>query len=113
MRQELYASRIIEQFRVRVIVGKGGMGEATRRTCAARGCVYLQAVGGTATLLAERVERVLAVHLLKEFGAAEAVWELDLSDLEAVVTMDTQGRSLHRNVRMRSKRALNRLLRAG
>lgn len=111
MRQEPYMSRIIEQHHVRVIIGKGGMGEATRRTCARLGCVYLQTVGGAGAVLAETVKQVAGVHFLKEFGDAEAMWEFVVKGLKAVVTMDAHGRSLHKKVKISSRRVLTRVLR--
>jgi fumarate hydratase class I len=111
MRQETYMSRIIEQHHVRVIIGKGGMGESTRQACAKFGCVYLQAVGGAGVMLAETVKQVAGVHFLREFGDAEAMWEFVVKGLKAVVTMDAHGRSFHKKIRISSRRALNRVLR--
>jgi len=110
IREEPYMARIIEQQRLRVIIGKGGMGEATRKACAQYGCVYLLVVGGAGALLAEKIERVAGVHLLGEFGSAEAMWEFVVKGLEGVVTMDTRGRSLHNRIRLASKRALAGIL---
>jgi fumarate hydratase class I len=110
IRQEPYMARIIEQHRVRVIIGKGGMGEATRKACTRHGCVYLQAVGGAATLLAEHVDEVVGVHFLKEFGAADALWELVVSNFRAIVAIDAHGRSLHKRVKTVSRRVLTGVL---
>ena len=110
IREESYMAKIIRKHHVRVIIGKGGMGEATRKACAQYGCVYLQAVGGAAALLAGAVERVSNVYFLKEFGMAEALWELDVKGLNAVVTMDAKGKSLHKRVKAVSKKALSDLL---
>jgi tartrate dehydratase beta subunit/fumarate hydratase class I family protein len=86
------------------------MGEATRAACARFGCVYLQAVGGAAALIAQRIKRVAQVHFLEEFGATEALWELDVEGLEAVVGIDASGRSLYNEVRDASAVRLHRLL---
>jgi tartrate/fumarate subfamily iron-sulfur-dependent hydro-lyase beta chain len=109
VRQELYMPRIIEQNHVRMIIGKGGMGEATMKACVKHGCVYMQVVGGAASLLAQNIEKVEGVHFIKEFGDADAMWELLVKGFKAVVTMDAYGRNLHKKVRARSKRALNAL----
>ena len=103
-RQEPYMPEIIRAHGLRMIIGKGGMGEGTRRACREHGCVYVQVVGGAGALLAERVQAVTGVHFLSEFGAADALWELVVSGFEGVVTMDTQGRSLHRRVQQASLR---------
>ncbi len=110
MREEPFMPRIIAEHGVRVIIGKGGMSEGTRRACKEYGCVYVHAVGGAAALLAQSVTRVCNVFFRREFGAAEAVWELDVEGLTGVVTMDGRGRSLHKRVGNASRRALRELL---
>jgi fumarate hydratase class I len=110
VREEPYMARVIERFGVRVVIGKGGMGAATRAACARFGCVYLQAVGGAAALIAQRVTRVAQVHFLEAFGATEALWELDVEGLEAVVGIDAAGRSLYDEVRDASAARLRHLL---
>ncbi|MDA0990210.1 MAG: fumarate hydratase C-terminal domain-containing protein [Verrucomicrobia bacterium] len=107
---DTYVAAFLERFRIRIIIGMGSLGEATRKACAARGCVYAQAVSGAASKLGENIKVVHGVHFLKEFGSAEAMWELEASQLEAIVTIDARGRSLHRRVRAASKRALLDLL---
>ena len=109
VREEPYMARVIEEFGVRVIIGKGGMGAATRAACQRFGCVYLQAVGGAATLLARRITRVAGVHFLENFGATEALWELEVDALETVVGIDAHGRSLYDEIRAASADALRRL----
>jgi fumarate hydratase class I len=89
---------IVEREGVRLIVGKGGMGEQTRQACIRFGCIYVQAVGGAAALVARCVRRVHGVHFLREFGSAEAVWEMDVEGMEGIVTMDTAGGSLYDQV---------------
>ncbi len=110
IREEPYMAQLIERLGLRVIIGKGGMGEATRTACRDHGCVYLQAVGGAAALLASCIERVDGVHFLAEFGSTEAMWELQLQDVVTVVTMDARGHSLHRTVERRTRKTLNALL---
>ena len=109
-REEPYMAGIIAKLGVRVIIGKGGMGTATREACRQYGCVYLQAVGGAAVSLADRIRGVRQVHFLAEFGATEALWGLDVAGFEAVVAIDTHGRSLYDEVAAHSRGELDRLL---
>jgi tartrate/fumarate subfamily iron-sulfur-dependent hydro-lyase beta chain len=109
MRQEPYMASLIEQHHLRVIIGKGGMGEKTRKACARYGCVYLQAVGGAASVLANSITEVTGVDFVREFGIADALWNLVVKDFEAVVAIDTHGRSLHKRVKLSSKRALREI----
>ncbi|MFO7870050.1 MAG: FumA C-terminus/TtdB family hydratase beta subunit [Kiritimatiellia bacterium] len=113
MRVEKYTPRIIEQHHVRVLIGKGGMGQSTRKACAKHACVYLQAVGGAASVLAESIINVAGVHFLTEFGSAEAMWTFEMSNFVGVVSIDTAGRSLHDRVRRSSKRELRKLIADG
>jgi tartrate/fumarate subfamily iron-sulfur-dependent hydro-lyase beta chain len=109
-RQDAYMPDIIKAHRLRVILGKGGMGDPTRRACKTYGCVYLQAVGGAAAFLAQSITAVHGVYFLDEFGMAEAMWELDVKDLPAVVAIDTHGASLYRRVRCASRRMLRTIV---
>lgn len=106
IREEPYQGQIIRDHGIRAVIGKGGMGERTLEACRAHGCVYLHAVGGAAQVLAECVRRVRHVHFLEKFGAPEAIWELEIVDFPAVVTIDAHGNSLHRDVAERSAAVL-------
>jgi fumarate hydratase class I len=110
IREEPYMSSIIEKYGVRIVIGKGGMGTATVKACKDYGCVYLQAVGGAASILASRITSVDNVYLMNEFGSAEAVWELMVSEFEAVVAIDTFGASLNERVKRSSRRALKAII---
>ncbi len=110
MREETYMPEIIRKNTLRVIIGKGGMGENTRKACRDYGCVYLHSVGGAACVAANSIELVKSVHMLNEFGSAEAVWELVMNGFETVVTIDARGGSLHKRVKAKSKRSLETIL---
>lgn len=113
VREEPYMAGVIERHTVRLIIGKGGMGAATQAACVRFGCAYLQAVGGAAALLAQRIRRVAGVSFLEAFGATEALWQLEVEGFEAVVGMDAHGRNLFDDVRDSSAAALRRLLHGG
>jgi fumarate hydratase class I len=106
IREEPYQGQIIRDFGVRGVIGKGGMGERTLDACGKYGCVYLHAIGGAAQVLAECVKRVRNVYMKEEFGSPEAIWELEVENFPAVVTMDSHGGSLHREVLRTSQEAL-------
>ncbi len=109
IREEPYQADIIKRFGIKAVMGKGGMGEKTRQACEEHGCVYLHGIGGAAQVYASCVERVLSVSL-EEFGSPEAVWELQVEDLPAVVTIDAHGRSLHQEVSQHSQELLTSIL---
>jgi fumarate hydratase subunit beta len=110
IREEPYQGQIIRDFGLRGVIGKGGMGDRTLAACREFGCVYLHAVGGAAQVLAECIKKVRNVYLLEQFGSPEAIWELEVVDFPAVVTMDAHGRSLHQEVLAASQAELARHL---
>ena len=107
IREEPYQWQIIRDFGVRGVIGKGGMGDKTLAACQQHGCVYLHAIGGAAQVLAECVKRVRNVYFLEEFGSPEAIWELEIENFPAVVTIDAHGNSLHKEVLAASQAALS------
>jgi fumarate hydratase class I len=98
IREEPYQWQIIRDFGLRGVIGKGGMGEKTLAACKEHGCVYFHGIGGAAQVLAQCITRVRNVYMMEQFGAPEAIWEFEVSHFPAVVTMDAQGNSLHREV---------------
>jgi fumarate hydratase class I len=109
IREEPYMARIIRTLGVRVVIGKGGMGPGTALACAECGAVYLEAVGGAAQVLAACIQQVRGVHFLKEFGQAEALWELEVREFPALVSIDSRGVNLHAEIERASRDAFSRL----
>jgi fumarate hydratase subunit beta len=109
-REEPYQADVMKHFNVRGVIGKGGMGEKTLKGCQETPGVYFHAIGGAATLLAERVLRVLNVFKLKEFGVPEALWVVEVKEFPVVVTMDSHGGSLHADLAQKSHKVLEELL---
>jgi fumarate hydratase class I len=98
IREEPYQWQVIRDFGLRGVIGKGGMGDRTLQACKEHGCVYLHGVGGAAQVLAECIKRVRNVYMMEQFGAPEAIWEFEVENFPVVVTMDSHGNSLHRDV---------------
>ena len=111
MRIEMYESRIMSEYGIRGIMGKGGMGRQTLRALQENGCVYLHTIGGAAVYLAGCVQQVADVWKLDEFGMTEAMWLFNVKDFPAIVTMDSHGRSLHDELQENSYHALKKLIR--
>jgi len=106
IREEPYQWQVIRDHGIRGVIGKGGMGDLTLAACKEYGCVYLHAIGGAAQVLAECVKKVRNVYMMKEFGAPEAIWELEIVDFPVVVTIDAHGNSLHKDILAASRAAL-------
>ena len=97
IREEPYQADVIKHFNLKGVIGKGGMGAKTLQACADQPAVYLHAIGGAATLIAQAVKEVVTVHKL-EFGVPEAMWVIRVEDFPLVVTMDSHGQSIHEQV---------------
>ena len=109
IREEPYQGDVMRHFNLKGVIGKGGMGARTLQACQEVPGVYLHAIGGAASLIAQSVQRVVGVYKL-EFGVPEAIWVIEVKDFPVVVTMDAHGNSLHDVVRQQSRAVLDRLL---
>jgi fumarate hydratase subunit beta len=108
-REEPYQGDVMRHFEVRAVIGKGGMGPKTLAACQEVPGVYLHAIGGAASLIAQSVRQVQKVYKL-DFGVPEAMWVIEVQDFPAVVTMDAHGHSLHAEIEARSKARLEQVL---
>ena len=109
IREEPYQGDVMHHFNLKAVIGKGGMGPKTLAACQEVPGVYLHAIGGAASLIAQSVRKVRGVHKL-EFGVPEALWEIEVVEFPTVVTMDSHGNSLHVEVEAHSKAAFEALL---
>ncbi len=110
IREEPYQWQVIRDFGLRGVIGKGGMGDKTLQACKEYGCAYLHAIGGAAQVLAECIEQVPNVYFMEQFGAPEAIWEFKVVSFPAIVTIDSHGNSLHKEVLAASQSALEKLI---
>ena len=95
IRFSAFEARAIEEFGVRVIVGKGGMLAGARDALKRKGAVFLASVGGVGSLYANQIHRVKEVHWL-DLGMTEAVWVFEMKDFgPLLVAMDSHGKSLY------------------
>lgn len=109
IREEPYQGDVMHHFNIKAVIGKGGMGPKTLQACKEVPCVYLHAIGGAASLIAQSVQKVLGVYKL-DFGVPEAMWVIEVKDFPAVVTMDSHEGSLHAEVEQHSSGQLSALL---
>jgi fumarate hydratase class I len=109
IREEPYQGDVMRHFNIKGVIGKGGMGPKTLAACAEVPGVYLHAVGGAASLIAQSVQAVHGVYKL-DFGVPEAMWVIEVKDFPVVVTMDAHGNSLHAEVEEKSQVVLEALL---
>jgi fumarate hydratase subunit beta len=109
IREEPYQGDVMRHFNIKGVIGKGGMGAKTLAACQEVPGVYLHAVGGAASLIAQSVQKVHGVYKM-DFGVPEAMWVIEVKEFPVVVTMDAHGNSLHAEVEEKSQGVLDRLL---
>jgi len=98
MRMEEYEHEVIEKLRPKLIIGKGGMGEKTRRALMEHGAAYATFTGGAAVLAAKYIKRAIGVEWM-DLGMPEAVWTLEVEGFgPLIITMDSYGNSLTEKV---------------
>ncbi|MEE9323642.1 MAG: FumA C-terminus/TtdB family hydratase beta subunit [Candidatus Aenigmarchaeota archaeon] len=107
-RFNLYTKQLIDKYNIRAIIGKGGMDNNVLDALRGR-AVYFSAIGGAALLYTKNM-KIRNVYK-KEFGMAEAIWELEVKDFPVMVTMDSKGRNLHDNILKTSKGVFEKLVR--
>jgi len=97
-RLELFEDKFIEEFRPRVVVGKGGMGPRTTEAMRELGCVYGSFTGGAGALAAKSIQAVRDVFWL-DLGVPEALWMLRIDGFGPLsVTIDSHGKNLYQEV---------------
>jgi len=106
MRMEPFEAEVIKNLGVRLVIGKGGMGEKTREAMKLYGAVYGAFTGGAAVIAAEHI-RVLDVEWL-DLGIPDAIWIFEAEDFgPLIVGMDSLGRSLYEETRGKALKNLN------
>ena len=94
MRMEKLEHDFIEKTGVRLIIGKGGMGERTAAACREFGAVHCVLPAGNAVVGAACVEEITGVEWL-DLGMAEALWKIRVNRLgPLIVTIDSSGRNI-------------------
>jgi len=107
MRMEKYTPDLLREYGVKAIIGKGGMGEATRKALVSNIAVYLEYVGGAAALLTDQIIDVTGVWWEDLLG--EALWEIYVKDMgPMIVAMDAYGRDLFKEVSTEAKSRIDK-----
>ncbi len=97
MRMEKYEKEFIEATGVKLIIGKGGMGEKTTKACIDNKVVHTVFPGGAAVVAASKVEEITDVEWL-DLGMPEAFWVLKVKEFgPLIVSIDTKGNNLFEN----------------
>jgi len=93
-RMEKWAADFIKKTSVKVMIGKGGMGEKTAAACREYGAIHCVYPGGCAVLGASQIENIENCFW-PEFGMAECMWVMKSRIFgPLIVSIDTKGNNL-------------------
>ena len=93
-RMERFTRPLMEKNGVRMIIGKGGLGDDSAKAFKDLGGVYLAIIGGTAALETTWIERILDVDM--DDLNPESLWQFEIKDFgPLLVAMDAHGASLY------------------
>ncbi len=108
-RMDVFEDEFIKNFKVRVIIGKGGMGRKTTGAMARYGAVYGAFTGGAAVLAAKAVRSVRTVEWL-DLGMAEAMWILEVEEFGPLaIAIDSHGNNLFMEVQKKAEKNRQRI----
>jgi fumarate hydratase subunit beta len=97
-RMDIFEDEFIKNFKVRVVIGKGGMGKRTTDAMAKYGAVYGAFTGGAAILAAKAIKNVRTVEWY-DLGMPEAMWVFEAEEFGPLtVAIDSHGNNLFTDV---------------
>jgi len=97
-RMDIFEDEFIKNFKVRVVIGKGGMGKKTTDAMAKYGAVYGAFTGGAAILAARAIKNVKSVEWL-DLGTPEALWIFEVEEFGPLaVAIDSHGNNIFMDV---------------
>ena len=94
MRMEKFEKEFVAQTGVKLIVGKGGMGQGTMEACAEHKALHVVFPAGCAVLAATQVEEIEDAQW-RDLGMPETLWVCRVKEFgPLIVSIDTHGRNL-------------------
>ena len=113
IRFEKWGAKSVDEWNLRMIVGKTTMGEKTAKMMKEKKCVHVSPRSVSTNLWIDSIE-VQDVHLYDELGRIEAAWFFKLNDIGPfIVDIDTEGNNyfdaLDVEIAKRKKKAMEEL----
>lgn len=102
-RMDIFEDEFIKNFKVRVIIGKGGMGRRTTDAMKQFGAIYGAFTGGAAVLAAKAIKNVRTVEWF-DLGMPEALWIFEAEEFGPLtVAIDSHGNNLFEDVNAKTE----------
>ena len=103
-RMDQFEDEFIKAFKVRVVIGKGGMGKKTTDAMQRYGAVYGAFTGGAGVLAAKAIKNVKTVEWLQDLGMPEALWVFEVEEFGPLtVAIDSHGSNLFEEVKKKAE----------
>ncbi len=97
IRFEKWGARAVDEWGLRLIVGKTTMGEETMAMMQKKKCVHVSPHSVSPNAWVDHI-RITGVELFKELGSIEATWHMTVDELGPfVVDIDCRGNNLYKN----------------
>lgn len=94
MRMEKFEYEFVKETGVKLIVGKGGMGEGTAKACKEFKALHLVYPAGCAVLAATQVEEIERAEW-RDLGMPETLWVCRVKEYgPLIVSIDSEGRNM-------------------
>ncbi|BFM50974.1 L(+)-tartrate dehydratase subunit beta [Marinomonas sp. THO17] len=94
MRMEKFERQFIAETGVKLIIGKGGMGEETAKGCLENKAVHAVFPGGCAVVAATKVEEIEQAEW-KDLGMPETLWVSRVREFgPLIISIDSKGRNI-------------------
>jgi fumarate hydratase subunit beta len=109
-RMDQFEDEFIKAFKVRVVIGKGGMGKKTTDAMQKYGAVYGAFTGGAGVLSAKAVKNVKTVEWLQDLGMPEALWVFEVEEFGPLtVAIDSHGNNLFEEVKKKAEESRTKI----
>lgn len=106
MRMDALTPPILERYKTKIIIGKGGLGANGKKGLTDFNAIYSEFTGGASALAVSKIKQVKK-RFLEELGPTELVWIWEVKNFgPLLVTQDHQGNDLREAV---TTRALSKL----
>lgn len=105
-RLEQFEDEFIKDYKVRVVIGKGGMGKRTTDAMQKYGAVYGAFTGGAGVVAAKAIKNVKTVEWFQEMGMPEALWVFEVEEFGPLtIAIDSHGNNLFDVVKKKAEEA--------
>jgi len=103
-RLDQFEDEFIKAYKVRVVIGKGGMGKKTTEAMKKYGAVYGAFTGGAGVLAARAIKSVKTVEWLQELGMPEALWVFEAEEFGPLtIAIDSHGNNIFEEVKKKAE----------